>query len=62
MKDGAGDEHTNSSKDVTDEDVERVASDPADAPPPLCRGMCPNLLRPRKVYCPRRQANLRERS
>jgi hypothetical protein len=42
---------TNSSGDLADDDVQRVASIPADAPPPFCCSMCPNLLRSRKVRC-----------
>jgi len=60
FKDTTGcDEHTNSSRD---DDVQRAASIPADAPPFLCCSMYPNLLRSRGIYRPGRATDIREQS
>lgn len=53
---------TNSSRDLTDDDVQRVASIPADAPSSLRRIICTDLLRSCKVFSSGRQANIRKRS
>ena len=49
-------------KNVTDDDVQRVASFPADAPSSLHCGVRTNLLCPLKVFRTGRQTNIRERS
>ena len=59
MRNGGGNQHDNSSVDLSDDDVRRAASIPADVPPPLRCSVCPGLLRSRKI-CPGRRTNIRE--